>query len=163
MWKEPTNEYEIQDLKNQIHNNIGFDDIFDKENAKNWLKTPEWAMKKISTILIILALFLVGCKSDCPAPSSYCGEIDDICPEEILNICDLMVGEICPDYSGKFEVIETNKEINEWIHLRDNTFDTLIEAENFIMLEISKEYPDDVRFLIVRQIKGYDELQRRTK
>ena len=37
-WKEPENEYETQDLKNQIHNNVGFDDIFDKENAKNWLR-----------------------------------------------------------------------------------------------------------------------------
>jgi len=38
MWKEPENEFEIQDLKNQIRNNQGFEDIFDKENAKNWLK-----------------------------------------------------------------------------------------------------------------------------
>lgn len=33
----------------------------------------------------------------CPEPESYCDEIDDICPNELNNFCELMSGDICPD------------------------------------------------------------------
>lgn len=112
-------------------------------------------------LLLILLILLIGCKP-IPKPSSYCGEIDDICPEEILNICNLISGDICPDY-GKFLVIETNTEINEWVHLENNTFDTLEKAENFVKSEMSKEYSDNVNFLIVKQIKSYEELMKDDK
>lgn len=36
-WSIPTNEYEIQDLKNRIAND-DFESVFEKHNAINWLK-----------------------------------------------------------------------------------------------------------------------------
>lgn len=42
------------------------------------------------------------CNLDCPEPSSYCNEIDDICPETILQICNLMKGEICVTQESYF-------------------------------------------------------------
>ena len=34
--------------------------------------------------------------AECAAPEEYCGEIDDICPEELNDMCELMSGDDCP-------------------------------------------------------------------